>query len=127
MAEAWRTQQLRPADHLRETILDHQTGLTRLTILDDFGKVLDISTGLEIGSVAREWWDIHPDDPLSARGRTHWTDTRGRGDWQVRTETFSEMWSDAENFHLTARIEAWEGEDRVFEKDLERSIPRDLL
>ena len=43
----------------------------------------------------------------------------------MRTETFSEMWSDVENFYLTARLEAYEGESLVFSKDVERTIPRE--
>jgi hypothetical protein len=126
-AEPWQPEEMRPAAHVRQTVLDQRSGVTGLRIVDDFGQVRDLATGLEIGSVAREWWDIHPDDPLSARGRTHWTDTLGRGNWQVRSETFSQMWADAGNFHLIARIEAYEGETLIFERDLKRSIPRDLV
>ena len=35
--------------------------------------------------------------PLSARGKTHWTEERSRGDWITRTEAFAEMTSDADN------------------------------
>ena len=37
------------------------------------------------------------------------------------------MRSDAENFHLTGRIEAFEGEQLVFERDFEETIPRDHI
>ncbi len=36
----------------------------RSVIEDDFGKVKDADHGLIAGSVARERWTIHPDDPL---------------------------------------------------------------
>jgi hypothetical protein len=35
------------------------------------------------------------------------------------------MTSDATDFHLTARLEAYEGDKLIFEKDLSESIPRD--
>ncbi len=127
MAAPWSTEEMRPPDHLRETVFDQRSGVTRLRIVDDFGLVRDPATGLEIGSMAREWWDIHPDDPLSARGRTHWTSTLGRDEWQVRTETFSEMWADLGAFHLIARIEAYEGDRLIFERDFEKAIARDLV
>ena len=33
---------------------------------------------------------IDPDDPLSAHGETHWTQTLSRNGWSVRTETFTD-------------------------------------
>jgi putative CocE/NonD family hydrolase len=124
-ATPWRTETLRPANSERNVIVDQKTGMTTLAILDDFGEVRDLDHGLVNGSVVRETWSIHPDDPLSAKMETHWTQTLSRGDWSVRTETFSRMSSDAEAFHLTARIEAYEGEQLVFERDFIDVIPRD--
>ena len=47
-----------------------------------------------------------------------------RGDWAVRTESFAELWADAHHFHLTARVEAYEGEELVFQKDWSTSHRR---
>ena len=126
-ADPWRTRVIRATSNSRQTLFDQQTGITTLQIVDDFGEVEDLDHGLIHGSVAREWWQIHPDDPTSARGRCHWGDRLARGDWSVRTDTHSEMWSDAENFYLTARVEAYEGEALIFERDHERKIARRLL
>ncbi|MWD27235.1 CocE/NonD family hydrolase [Aquicoccus sp. SCR17] len=123
----WQTETLREPQNSRRVVTDMGSGLVTLEIMDDFGRRRDSDHGLESGSVAREWWVIHPDDPLSARGRTHWTEESGRGDWQVRTETFAEMWSDATHFHLTGRVEAWAGEELVYARDVEDRIPRDHL
>ena len=126
-AQAWKVRTIRKSSHLRETVIDHATGVTSLCIVDDFGEVEDLDHGLISGSVAREWWDIQPDDPLSSRARTYWSDTLSRGDWRVRSETKSEMWADAEAFYLTARVEAYEGDKLIFEKDFSRRIARDLV
>ena len=126
-APAWATKTLREASNSRITKIDQATGETTLEIHDDFGEVEDLDHGLINGSVAREWWTIRPDDPLSASGRTHWTDTNRRGDWSVRTETYSSMTSDQDNFYLSARIEAYEGDELVFEKDMTKTIARDLV
>ena len=67
-----------------------KTGIVTLSIVDDFGEVRDLDHGLVNGSIARETWTIHPDDPLSARGETHWTQTLSRTGWSVRTETFAD-------------------------------------
>ena len=48
--------------------------------------------------------------PVSARATCHWTEELERGDIRLRTETCCEMWSDLKNFHLTARIEAFEND-----------------
>ena len=122
---AWATEQIRPAANSRKVINDMKTGLMTLEIIDDFGSLRDSDHGLISGSVAREWYTIHPDDPLSARAETHWSTENSRGDWSVRTETYATMTADATDFHLSARLEAYEGDMLVFEKELSERIPRD--
>ena len=68
---------------------------------------------------------IHPSDPLSAEGRTHWTEERNRGDWRTRTETFATMRSDADNFYIHAKLEAYENETLFFKKEISDIISRD--
>ena len=126
-ADPWQTETLRPASNARVVETDMRTGHVTLRIADDFGRRRDLSHGLVSGGAAREWWTIHPDDPLSARGRAHWTEELARDGLDLRTETTCEMWSDATHFHLTARLEAWENDALVLARDLSDSIPRDHL
>ncbi|CAH2394968.1 CocE/NonD family hydrolase [Mesorhizobium escarrei] len=126
-AAPWITETIRAANSERHVDRDEKTGIVTLSITDDFGEVRDLEHGLANGSIARETWAIHPDDPLSASGKTHWTQTLSRNGWSVRTETSAEMRSDAQNFMVNARIEAYEGEKLVFERNFEESIPRALL
>lgn len=114
----------RPASNRRMTTIDAATGIQRLEIEDDFGEFEIVEHGLISGSVGREWYQIHPDDPLSAQMRTHWTQTSRRGPWSTRTETFATMQADRTHFHLTARLEAYEGDRLVFEKDWSSSHRR---
>ena len=79
------------------------------------------------GEICRVTHRILPDDPLSARAETHWTETLGRGDWRVRCESRTKMWSDRDNFHIEASLEAFEGDERVFEREWTRSIRRDMV
>ncbi len=123
----WQTEEVRPASHSRRQETDLTTGTVHLVIEDDFGKVKDSDHGLINGSVARERWSIHPDDPLSARGTCHWTNELERGDIELRTETRCEMWSDTSHFHLTARLEAYENDVLVYERDISDQIARDNL
>ena len=126
-SEPWQTEELRPENHIRRQETDMSTGVVSLIIEDDFGKVRDADHGLINGSIARERWDIHPDDPLSARGTCHWTDELERDDIRLRTETHSAMWSDATNFHLSARLEAYQNDELIYERELTDSIPRDNM
>lgn len=119
--------EIRPAAHIRETIRDEQSGRITLHIEVDFGLAEHQDHGLINGGIAREWWSIHPDDPQSAEGRTHWTEEMQRGDLRLRTETHARMWSDATHFHLTARLEAWENDQRVLVRDLRDTIARDHI
>lgn len=121
---AWKTDVLRAADNQRHVTQDMKTGRVTLDILDDFGRVKDQDHGLIIDSVARESWSIHPNDPLSARGETHWSEIRERGDWKTRTESYAVMTSDATSFHINAKLFAYEGETLVFEKEIDEQIPR---
>ena len=126
-ADPWQIKTLREGRNIRRRETDMQTGLVSLVIEDDFGKVQDAEHGLVTGSVARERWDIHPDDPLSARGHCHWTDEIERDEIRLRTETFSEMWSDADQFYLTARLEAYENDVLIYARDVKEEIPRDHI
>jgi predicted acyl esterase len=120
----WQAETLRDAAKTRRVIEDMGTGTVTLEIVDDFGKARDAGHGLAAGGIARERWSIHPDDPLSARGDTHWTEETERGDIRLRTETYASMTADAAAFHLTARLEAYENDKLVYERDVRDSIPR---
>ncbi|MGJ5619787.1 CocE/NonD family hydrolase [Sulfitobacter sp. MF3-043] len=126
-AGPWQIETLRPQNHIRRRETDMTTGEVSLVIEDDFGRVKDLGHGLINGSIARERWTIHPDNPLSARGTCHWTEELQRGDIVLRTETHCTMSSDATDFHLTARLEAYEGDTLVYDRDITDSVKRDCM
>lgn len=124
-----KTDSIRAAEQTRTIERDLASGETVLRIVDDFGEERDMDSGLTSGEIARETYSIYPDDPLSARVGTHWTETMSREEdgWSIRTETYSTMRSDADCFYLTGRIEAYEGDELVFEKDFRETIVRDSV
>ncbi|MEZ5640325.1 MAG: hypothetical protein R3E92_24625, partial [Burkholderiaceae bacterium] len=63
----------------------------------------------------------------SARQECHWTEERARGDWKVRTETWSAMTASKTHWHVTGRLEAYEGDTLVFSRDWDRKIRRKLI
>lgn len=123
-APAWQVEELRPSSSERRIERDLETGLVTVVVANDFGEVRDLDHGLVTGSRMSERWTIRPDDPLSARAEIWWEQTLGRGDWSVRTEARSSMRSDAGAFHVTARLDAWEGEATAFGRDFTATIPR---
>lgn len=118
---------LRPDTERREVTTDMVSGIVTHYIERDAGKRRDLGHGLVSGGVAREWWEIHPDDPLSARARTHWTEEVERGDIRTRTETFAGMWADATHFHVEGRLEAYENDRLILERKVADRIPRDHM
>ena len=124
VGEPWKIKSLREGGNQRNVKRDLKSGIVTTEIIDDFGKRMDQEHGLITGSTAREWWSIHPDDPLSAHGRTHWTEEIEREDWSVRTETYAEMWSDYETFYIKASLMAFHNGDLVFEKEFNQEIQR---
>ena len=126
-AAPWETLEIRPENHIRRQETDMVTGIRSLVIEDDFGKSRDTEHGLVSGAIARERWDIHPDDPLSARGFCDWETELERDGILLRTRARCEMWSDAHTFHLSAQIEAWENGALVYKRAHSDAIPRDHL
>ena len=119
-------QELRRPEHTRTVATDAESGVVSLKIVDDFGRYRNTSHGLVTSSIGREEHRIHPDDPLSARMDTHWTEELARDGWSVRSETYSRMWADAKHFHLAASIEAYENGELVFEKSWQEMVRRRL-
>jgi hypothetical protein len=64
-------------------------------------------------------------DPLSAEVEVECISALGRGEWQTRVETHSHMTSTATEFLVTQRLDAFEGDERVYTRKWEMRFPRD--
>jgi len=118
-------QQLRAPESSQRSETDPATGIVTLHSVNDFGESRNLTLDLTTSSVTHVRHSIHADDPLSACAEVQRTQTQSRGDWRTRTETHCRQWSDATHFHLSARIEAFEDDALVFERDWIERIPRD--
>ena len=116
--------ELRAPWNKRDTVIDPGTGEMRMEIADDFGEYELAPHGLIIHSAGREKYSILPDDPLSAKMETHWTEERRRGDWHIRTETYGRLTATKTHWVIWGKIEAYEGEALVFEKEFNEQIHR---
>lgn len=72
----------------------------------------------------RERYSVLPNDPQSAEGEVTWVHEMSRDGWAVRTETWTRLTSDAENFHISATLRAWCDGTLEREHDFAASIPR---
>jgi hypothetical protein len=116
---------LRPDVSTRTITHDPVTG--RLQMLDrtDEGRNLLQPSGIIYDSVITNTYSITEGQPLSARVQCDRKIEISRGDWQTRVETTSVMTSDADSFHLTNVLDAYEGQVRVFTKSWSKKIRRE--
>lgn len=112
--------------HKRETAIDPKTGEVRLEIVDDFGSGEIGPHKLATYSAGRETYSIFPDEPLSAKMETHWTEELSRGTWNARTETYGRLTASKSHWIVWGKIEAYEGKKKVFEKEFNEEIERKL-
>ncbi len=112
--------------HKREASRDPATGETRLEIVDDFGTQELKPHGLVVWGAGREKYSILPNDPLSAKMETHWTEGRKRGKWETRTETYGRLTATATHWVVWGKIDAFEGKKLVFSKEFNEEILRKL-
>jgi hypothetical protein len=106
---------------------DLGAGVTRYHILDDSGANRHPGNAMVSREIRRESWSILPEDPLSVTGEAFMTALRSRGDWSTRTESTTRFTVDSEYFHLEAKLEVYEGEVLIFEREWTDSIARDCM
>jgi len=123
-APPWRHRVLRPAASARRIETDLLSGVCALIIEQEGGDVENLDHGLITGESVAERWEIHPDDPLSARGTQVWDQRLSRGDWAVRTRAAAEMTATATHLVMTASLTAWEGGVQVFNREFHDRVAR---
>ena len=123
-ATPWAHKVLRAGKTTRKIETDLINGTTALVISDDLGDVENLTHGLCTGESMTELWEIHPDDPLSARAVHTWEQRQSRGDWSVKTNAWAEMTATATHLHLKASLTAYEGDTKVFERHFDDKVAR---
>ncbi len=83
--------------------------------------------GLELGGQYDFKSDLAGNDPLSASIEMRRSDTIVRDGWRVRIDSTTTMSCTRDSFLLHATLDAWEGDEPVFSKRWDRTIPRDLV
>lgn len=121
------TELLHPGPAGRELTQDMASGRVDLTFDWDVGGLVRFPNGLEVEDTNSTTYSIVAGDPLSAAVRCRMGGSYGRGEWITRCQTDSRMTCDADAFHVSSQLRAWEGEQLVFEQTWRSRIPRDLV
>lgn len=82
---------------------------------------------LTFSASARERYSVVIGNYNLQAGETEWNRTLERGDWQIRTRTRTRLTCDAENFHIDAELDAFEGDARVYCQSWREIVPRDHI
>jgi predicted acyl esterase len=106
---------------------DFATGRTIYTHDEDRGVYRLDAIDLTVAYKALERYSIADSDPTTERTEMKRRISASRGDWNARIETLIDVTCDARSFHLVARLEAFEGDRRIFERDWREAIPRDMM
>jgi hypothetical protein len=101
------------------------TGETVVTNVADTGMVRLDELELEFRMAAEDSVGIREGDPLSCWAEARRTSEQRRGAWWIRLEGQVRLTSTARHFHLTGSFEAFAGEQSVFRRRREATIPRD--
>ncbi|WP_101068673.1 CocE/NonD family hydrolase [Roseovarius salinarum] len=125
-ATPMRTEPQEPPDRWFEIVEDAATGRAEMRVANGQGKVYHPDTGITVQEQGYERYTIAGDDPTSAEAETRWIYGVARADWHAWSETWTRMTADETDFHIQARLKAWEGDDLVEEIDWHESVPRDL-
>jgi uncharacterized protein len=125
-AEAVRRKELVAPETHRKNSVDPATGEARHEVLEDFGRYEIEPHGLIQQGVRRESYSIMPDDPLSAKMEAHWTESFERGDWSARTEAYTRLTATKTDWHIWGKLEAYEGGNKVFEREWNEKVERKL-
>jgi hypothetical protein len=116
---------VRAGSFKRQVTSDFIDGRSRMHVRLDYGDELIEPSGMVVGRLNDEVYEIDRDDPLSARIETGWTMTMARGAWSVRTTSEAVMSATADAYHLTARLDVFENGALARTRTWEATIPRE--
>jgi putative CocE/NonD family hydrolase len=109
----------------RRVEVEPSTGRREIVSDFDFFGARRMADGLEYRESAQDRFAVVPGDPLSAEARSRWRIEIGRRGWRTRVETESSMTATEGAFVITNRLDAFEGDERVFSADRSTWIDRD--
>lgn len=115
---------LTPSVTQRHVERDLMSGRISYNIFEDTGMDSHPDVGLQTRQSREEQWSVLPDDPLSMQGTCEWVTYMQRDEWQLKTIATSQLTCTEKLWIIAGRLEAYEGETLVFERDYHKEIAR---
>jgi len=121
------TKELRTSS--RKRTIEHEVIADSFTLTHkvDNGRYRFLEDGLETEDLSCDSLFLKEGDPLSLQVCCERTAGIGRGDWQTRVEASGTMSATSDNFHVTSKLEVFEGEQRIFFRNWDFQVPRNLV
>jgi hypothetical protein len=121
------TEEIRTAS--RKRTIEHEVIEDSFTLTHrvDNGRFRFVEDGLETEDLSCDSLSLNEDKPLSLKVCCGRTAGIGRGDWQTRVEASGTMSATSENFHVTSRLEVFEGDQRFFFRTWDFKVPREVV
>lgn len=118
-------EQLRPRRPRLEIAREVLRGETTYVMARDFTGARRYPSGLEYHDEDPITFTISDDDPLSARVECRRRIEIKRDGWETAIEVVAVMTADAEHYHVSSVIDAYEGDTRIHTAAYANAIPRD--
>lgn len=112
-------------EHRWNVIRDLANHRSELEVMRDEGTVCYEDTDLEVTQKAWERYGSTANDFESVFGETSWTMGFRRGGWAVGVVTHTRLTCTADEFVVHARLDAYEGDVRVYSENWCRHVARD--
>lgn len=98
-----------------------------LEVINDAGTYTITDTALTISSKGHERYRSIAEDVNTVRGETRWERSMERNGWSIRTVTRTVLTSTPEHFCIAATLDAYADDKRVFARNWDETIDRDLV
>lgn len=119
------TEVLSEGNEYRTLTHDYLTGTETYVRFGDTGEVTHLHTCITVRYKNEDRFDIHPDDPNSARATCRWSKCYRRGDWQAELDSAVTVEALPDVWRITASLEARDADGVVITRDWHEDIPRD--
>ncbi len=120
-------EQIEPTHHTWRVTRDLATDESTLEVVKDEGVYRIHEIDLNVTDRVWEWYTSRADDFDSLEGKVYSIRGFKRGDWSVETHGTTVLRASPTHFHLHAQLDAYEGDQRVFSKNWDHRIPRELV
>lgn len=106
---------------------DLGSGRTTIEVRDGSGCYRLMEDDITVTKLGEECFSVTNNELESVTGWTCWRMGLARGDWDISTKSETTLTADRENFHVRARLRAWEGKELVHDQIWDEAIPRHLV